>query len=181
MAGQVGLSITLVRAISSLASSFISSKISVFNIRVAKWEIEDLNKQFRSLQWRSVLLLVVASVSLIALCMLLLPYFGWEHRLVSLRSLALLSAAELSMLITSNYAVYLRAFKREPYMWLSVINGIGSAASILLGFYLTDSVEITAILYLIVQLCIFALARYIFVTFRRKPFIGTFISNETTT
>jgi hypothetical protein len=168
VAGQVGLSITLVRAISSLSSSFVSSKISVFNILVAKNEMAHLDGIFKGLQARSVIVLGFCSFVLISFSIYILPMFKWQHRLLPTFDISLLAFSELCVLIISNYAIYLRAFKQEPFMWLSVGNGIGCLLAIVGGLFFFKSVNSAVILYSIIQVGIVVWARVIFIKFREK-------------
>jgi hypothetical protein len=172
MAGKVGLSLALARAIGSLASAYVGSKIPLFNIYAAKKEIRSLNQTFAKLQMNSIALHILGSVALLALCYFLLPVLNWSDRLLSVSSLAVLVSSELCMVIISNYAIYLRAFKREPFVWLSIISGCGSMVSIVSGFHFFDSVEVSILLYALLQLGIMFMARSIYLKYKTNNPIG---------
>lgn len=131
-AGQAGLSVAVCAAIFGVSNMWITVVTPKINMYVAREEYAALDAMF----FRH---LAFAAVSYI-FCMGLLyvvvdfldTYFSLANRLVDSGSLVLLGTGWFFQLVITALAVYMRAFKREPLVVPSVLNGLHVGVSTLL-------------------------------------------------
>lgn len=136
IAGRMGMTLIVFNGITSLAMSWISTKIPVLSGHIALKEYVKLDalffKTFRQ-GFFICLLLVIFYLSGIQIL------DGWDIQLVtrflSIDLLVLLSLVTLSNIVVFFLAVYLRCFKKEPYLYMSLAMGSATTLStILLGY-----------------------------------------------
>lgn len=124
-AGKMGLSIVGVGAVSSVASVWMETKIAPFGSLIAAEKWQELDAVFFAALWRSLFVIVGGGVLLwifvFALHHLHYPIAG---RFLPPFPLALIIGASIVNHIVGAEAIYLRAFKREPFLGLSVISAI---------------------------------------------------------
>lgn len=121
-AGRIGFTLQLLRTVSGLATSWTSTKIPLFGMLVARLEWRELERVWR----RATLMTVMVSVVGSAAAILALAVLGYFVPVISTRysgpSVAILFAISLACQnLISGLAYYLRAFKREPFVGLSVL------------------------------------------------------------
>jgi hypothetical protein len=120
-AAQLGMSANVVGAISGLALAWMVTKSAPFGTLIAKREFQALDRLFFSCLWQSLTVAVVCS----ALLMTAVIFLNHIHYPLALRILrpwpfALLIAAVLVNHVTQCEAIYLRAHKQEPFLWISI-------------------------------------------------------------
>jgi hypothetical protein len=125
MAGQLGVTITILTAISGIANNWVQTKVPKFNILVSLRDNNSLNSLFRrsTIQGLLVLLfLLLLFVFGLFILKLFVPMFS--DRFLSINLTLLLLIPQVVQYLIGAYATYLRAHKEEPYMWLSVLTAI---------------------------------------------------------
>lgn len=124
-AGQLGLTMSVITVIVSISSNWVSTKIPKFNMLVSNKLLVDLNKLFKKSFIQCIIIQVILSIGfIIGLVLLkqLLP--SVSIRFLDLKLILLLLLSQLSITIISSLAVYLRAHKEEPFVWISVLNAL---------------------------------------------------------
>jgi len=130
VAGQFGLTVSIIKMISMTSGAWIEAKIPKMNMLVARRKREELLHLFKSACFRGYIFFISISPLFIMALYLLQKYNFHSERFLEIRYALLLIFAQLAVITINFLARYLRAHKIEPYYWLSVINGI------LIGFLL---------------------------------------------
>jgi hypothetical protein len=135
IAGQLGLTWTLATGITTIASSVILVKFARFGHLVATRSFPELDRMVLRQGLISVVLAITGSA-----IVLFADWVGnrenvpFAHRLLPLGVIAIFMLGAIIQQCTLPLACYLRAFKREPFMWLSVVTAIVLAtATIVFG------------------------------------------------
>jgi hypothetical protein len=124
-AGQMGMSLSLTSAITNLAVSWISTKSSPFGSLIAVKKYRELDQMFFPALWRSVGVSILGGILLLAVVFFLHQIkHPFTHRLVDLVPLSLLVLAGVCNVYITSLAIYLRAHKQEPFLTITIINGI---------------------------------------------------------
>jgi Membrane protein involved in the export of O-antigen and teichoic acid len=142
-AGQFGMSINVLNQIRNFAMSWITTKVPLMSRLIELKDYFDLDKLFKKTVIQEIF------VCLVLLCgfwgtifVLKETHFAFSGNVLSERfldylPLLLVSIPVVLQAVTDNFATYLRCHKKEPFLVISIANGIASAASILiLGKYL---------------------------------------------
>lgn len=150
VAGQMGMTWTLIAALTAVASSWVVPKAPVFGMLIAQHKYQELDKMF----WRitRIVICITGAGALVvwggiyALAALQHPF---AERLLSPSAATYLLMATLLQVATVPMSIYLRAHKREPLLLVSVVSGMltGIVVVVMGRFY---SVEGVAIGYLVV-------------------------------
>jgi len=154
VAGQAGLTLLFAATLTTLASSWIQPKAPVFAILIARKKYEVLRRKF----WKLVsTVTVVTFIMVILICFFIYLLNRWSHplslRLLPTETSAYFLFSSALTAISIPFSTYLRAFKREPLLQLSIFSGLLSAISIFVtGKYY--SAEIMAINNFIITLLI---------------------------
>jgi O-antigen/teichoic acid export membrane protein len=129
-AGRVGLTLAITGIISQSAFSWMQTKAPTFARLVAEKRFHEMDALFRHTLRASLALLVAAYLCLIAAYgMALSLRASFVGRIVSIEVLAMIAGASILNHVVWSVATYLRSFKREPFLMLSVV----SASSIAIG------------------------------------------------
>lgn len=133
VAGQMGMSLQIIGAMNGAAMAWITTKAPTFGRLVATGQTKALDALFaRGLaQSFGFLLLVVVSVWLFLLY-LSTTASPYAARVLSPPLFFLLGLVCLANHVVFAQAAYLRAHKQEPFMVLSVLNGIVTAILVIL-------------------------------------------------
>ncbi|MEK7818982.1 MAG: hypothetical protein AAB255_04220 [Bacteroidota bacterium] len=141
LAGQMGMTWSLVVILGLVSSSWLSPKAPVFGILIAKKEYAELDRQF----WKTTR--IVLSVSVIVAFLIWLMVFSinnvnnvvvrkFAQRLLPPLPTGLFLAAQLLYIISSPFSTYLRAHKKEPLMIFSIVYAcIVGSSTLLMGKY----------------------------------------------
>jgi hypothetical protein len=124
-AGRMGMSLAVTGAVSTLSLAWITTKAPTFGGLVAQGRFAELNALFTASFKRTL------SVSAGAACLLVIGVWGlnlFHHPLagrflVPAAFVPLVLSTLVSVVVTA-MAIFLRAFKREPFLVVSVLNGI---------------------------------------------------------
>ncbi|HEY3328873.1 MAG TPA: hypothetical protein VGK19_02540 [Capsulimonadaceae bacterium] len=172
-AGQMGITLTISQVVLNLALSWITTKSAPFGALVAKRDWSALDALFFPNALRSVAFSALGALALIACAVFAnhssLPLAArLASRIVSPASLSMIMAATVATAVVVCQALYLRAHKQEPFLWLSVTVGVLSTASAFVGakFY---GAEGMAAAYLLVNVFVGLIGgTHIFNTKRRE-------------
>ncbi len=163
VAGKLGLSLVMARAIQTLANSWGSTKIPQFNIFVEQRKRENLDNLLKTIQKQSLLVFIAGSIALILSLLFIFPVIHWDTRVLPTYEIAIILLAEGANLIVFNWAYYLRSHKEEPYMRLSAVSALGIGLGVWASFYLFNSSLIALSSYCAVVLVMLIPAWRIFV------------------
>ncbi len=137
-AGQFGMSLNVLNQIRTFAMSWITTKTPLMSRMIELKEYFDLDKIFRKTVIQEIFVCLVLLCGFwVAIFVLKRTQFALGGSVLSERfldylPLLLVSIPVVLQSITDNFATYLRCHKREPFLFFSIINGIASAASILI-------------------------------------------------
>ncbi len=129
VAGQFGMTWNIINAIGAIASSWLSPRIPQFAILIAKNNYKELDKLF----WKIVriIFILVSGVSFLFWCFIFfLPFAENElakklaSRLLPPLPAGLLMIAQILIITSTPFSAYMRAHKKEPLMYLSVIAAV---------------------------------------------------------
>lgn len=145
VAGQMGMTWTLIAALTTVASSWMVPKAPVFGMLIAQHRYDELDRMF----WR--LAKVVVSVTAAGAFAIWVGVYGlaalqhpFAQRLLSPSAAAYLLAATILQVATVPMSIYLRAHKREPLLVVSVASGLltGTVVVVMGRFYSVEGVTI---------------------------------------
>jgi hypothetical protein len=120
----MGMSMAVVGAIASLGIAWVSTKAAVFGKMIAEHDFVRLRQLFTLTVRQSYLVLVLASIAGFALILFVEQFSFAKQRFVPVLPLAFLLLAGLANHSIYCEAILLRAFKEEPFMLLSIVNGL---------------------------------------------------------
>lgn len=152
-AGQMGMSISIVAAVSAVAIAWVGTKSAPFGSLIARGEYEVLDRQFfRCLRQSTALIVMVGAAFWVSASYLHSIDHPLSHRLLASFPLLLLIASGIVNHIVTAEAIYLRAHKQEPFLWISMTSGFLMALSsyflgkefgatgVMLGYFVISSV-----------------------------------------
>jgi len=137
IAGQMGMTWSLIAALGSISSSWVLPKVPRFGILIAKKKYEELDKLFWRITKITVAIIVFLSVSLWLLIYFLNKgQYSLAMRVLSPLPTGIFLIAQVLQHGALPFACYLRAHKREPLLYPSILQGIFIALStLILGKY----------------------------------------------
>lgn len=130
VAGQMGMSLSIAGGITALGLAWVYTKAAPFGQMIAKRDFEQLDKTFFRCLWQSLMIMTLAAGSAFGI----LLYLKYIHHPVGQRvldplPLGLILLTTLVNHVVFSESIYLRAHKREPFMWMSVASGLLTAIS----------------------------------------------------
>ena len=124
-AGKIGLAISVTTTVSALALAWITTKIPLFGKLIAEKKFDELDLMYKMAFRRSCQLLFLGSATIVIMVIIVgLSGHPLAQRIPDPLTFALLLSAAAASHIVFCQAFYLRAFKREPYLLLSIAWGI---------------------------------------------------------
>lgn len=130
-AGKLGLSISIFSALLTVSMSWINAKIPVFSTLVAAHQRDVLNKLFYSLFFRSISFYIFEIIVIfLFLYIMSLMNFSIINRISDISILICLGLASFANCIIFSAAVYMRAHKEEPMIWVSLTSSMLMSISI---------------------------------------------------
>lgn len=152
VAGKLGLSLTIARAVQSVANSWGMTKIPQFNMFVAQGKRNELDNLLNTIQKQSILVFLAGSIGLVFLLIFIFPVIHWNTRVLPTTEIIIILIAEGANLIVFNWAYYLRSHKEEPYVKISAISALGIGVGVWVTFYLFSSSLIALLTYCLIAL-----------------------------
>ena len=121
-AGRMGMSISITGYMWSLVLGWMSTKATPFGQMIAVGDYRQLDRIFFRTLRQSLGVLTALSVTCMG-CVLAMPhvYPQLAARMLTPAGFALLLPAALGAFLTQSEAIYLRAHKYEPFLWLSLV------------------------------------------------------------
>lgn len=159
-AGKIGFGISAWAAISSISSIWITSKVPIINMLIAEKEWDNLQKLLKNI-------LISISLTYLAIGMAFLcSYFLFYKEVFLFKRLpvevimCILFLCSFLQLIINFLATYLRAHKKEPMVWASILQGIFVAIS---TYYIVNHYSINYLFsgYLISNIAVLAFTLYV--------------------
>lgn len=133
MAGKMGMTLTVFNGITSLAMSWINTKIPVLSGYIALKEYVKLDILFfKTFKQGFFICFLLVIFYLLGIKFLSTLNIQLVDRFLSIDLLFLLAFVTLSNIVVFFLAVYLRCFKREPYLSMSLVMGITTTLSTLI-------------------------------------------------
>lgn len=137
IAGQLGITWGLINIVGAISSAWANPKVPRFGMLIAKKQYRELNNFF----WR--ITKIVTGVALAGAVMVWLAIYilNWIKHPLAARFLPLLPTgifliAQIILIIPGQLSVYLRAHKKEPLVYLSLVSGLAIGLStLILGKY----------------------------------------------
>lgn len=173
VAGQMGMTITVLNAILMLTLSWVSTKVPTFSVLIARREYLELDKIFDTALIQSTIL------NILGLCVFFFLVFILRHYQISIngkqfgdRFLDYRSILFMAIPITLNHiiagwATYLRCHKKEPMLIQSIVIAIMCSASTFIFGYAFGLNGITSG-YLAISFVSFGWTYFIYKTNKRK-------------
>jgi O-antigen/teichoic acid export membrane protein len=124
VAGQMGVTMQLINSLNALAYAWTGTKAPRFGILISKREFTELDRLFFKSTAQSVGVCAVGGFALLAGLIFVQAHYAMGARFLGVGPTSLLVLATVVNQIIYGQAVYLRAHKREPLMWLSLANGL---------------------------------------------------------
>lgn len=124
VAGQMGMTMQLVNSLSALASSWTGTKGPRFGMLISQRRFAELDRLFFKTTAQGAGVCVAGGVALLLALVFVRGHFALGARFLDLGPTSLLVLAAFVNQIVFSQAVYLRAHKKEPFMWLSLANGL---------------------------------------------------------
>lgn len=124
-AGRVGLSMAMWTAGLCIASCWMTAKVPQLNMLIERKEWHNLDDQFQQCFARSTATMVVGGVAFLAVYAALADKITVFQRILSLSGMTILFLCWLGQLFINNWAIYLRAHKKEPLVKYSIVSSLG--------------------------------------------------------
>jgi O-antigen/teichoic acid export membrane protein len=127
-AGQMGLSLQIIGALNGVALAWISTKVPVYGRMVARQEGKALDQLFiRGLTQSSLVLIACLAAALGGVWLLQEIGSPLASRVLPLPLMGWMALIALANHVVFSQAAVLRAHKQEPFMVLSIANGVATA------------------------------------------------------
>ncbi len=131
----MGMSLMVVIAISTFATAWINARAVDYGALIAGRRFDELDAIFRASLWQSTGAMGLMSAAFLVLVMVLraIHHPFAERVLTPLPLVLLLLGIMLNHIFTAE-AAYLRGFKREPFMWVTLlVAALGVGGSLLVA------------------------------------------------
>ena len=123
-AGQMGLCLSIMAAISTISVAWVTTKSAPFGALIARREFQELDRRFFPCLWQSWTVIALGGIAFWTAAFwvhhLHLPI---SHRLLAPLPLAFLVATYVTNHVGFAEAIYLRAHKKEPFLVLTLLLG----------------------------------------------------------
>ncbi len=168
MGGKLGMTLAITTAVQGVALLWGNNKLPMMNALAAKKDLVQMDILIRKLHVQELSMSLFLIVVVVLTCHLVFPLIHLNNRILSIGEIFLLMMFIPPLVIISNWAMYLRSFKNEPFMFISLINAILIIGSVWLGVGYYKSMFITLISY--VTITWISLFAYGFVYIKKRNF-----------
>ena len=153
-AGRMGSSLTVMSAVSAISLAWVSTKAAPFGNLVALKKWKELDRIFFPCLLQSTLVLAGLCCAVYSGVILLhLYHLPLASRILPLAPLAFLLLTTLINQPLFAAAVYLRAHKQEPFLWISLVNGICVTVSTFIFAHIYGSLGVMIGYFIINSIC----------------------------
>ena len=122
VAGQMGMSLNVMTAITIMALAWVNTKAAPFGILIARRQFKELDRLFFPCLWQSFSLVVLAGTAFwLAGFYLYATGHPFSQRILGPLPLGLLVLTAVLNHIVFAEGLYLRAHKQEPFLWISIL------------------------------------------------------------
>jgi hypothetical protein len=153
-AGRFGLSMAIFTGLSTVSMSWMYAKVPEFARFASRGDLGTLNGLFRAAALRAVGVTVVLCALFVTFSQMVALYRpDFAVRLLGLPDLSLLAVAVIANSIVSSIATYMRAFREEPMLPISIVTAAltstavyvasGISVTLMLGLYAGITVGVT--------------------------------------
>jgi O-antigen/teichoic acid export membrane protein len=144
VAGQMGMTLSATNALLAVSISLVNSSSPDFGKLVVVREWKALDNLFYKVLCQSIALVLPGALAGWGIIRLLQLHSGFGQRFIPASQAAFLLAAVCLLTIVYAFAVYLRAHKEEPLVYLSLITALsqGGATWLLGKFYTSNEVAL---------------------------------------
>lgn len=133
ISGQMGMSLSITGYLAMLIVAWTSTKATPFGQMIARGQYEEVNRIFfRTLRQSSIILIFIAVVAEGMVILFQGAFPRLAHRMVSPLVFVFLLLAMMGNFLIQSMAIYLRCFKREPFLWLYLTTACLSLALVFL-------------------------------------------------
>lgn len=168
VAGQMGMTLTIWNVIMATCSTWMAVNAPEFGKLIATKSWRELDAEFfRLLKQSVVVTILICSVTLTAIYALQ-QYTPLGDRLIPVQYILFMFAALLVQVVTNGFATYLRAHKREPFLYLSMVAALLQALCVIVIGELYSYQGITIVFAVIITLVFFPAAYLIWKKCRRE-------------
>lgn len=177
VAGQFGMTWNVIRVIGTTATAWLSPRVPTFGMLIAKKKYFELDKLFWKILKTMVIILTILSFLLWAVVYIFhnlhIPVTDmFSQRILSPLPTALFLFAQILTYSSMPCAAYMRAHKREPIMWVSVLFGVTMILSNMILGKLFSALGMAAG-YLFATMTFTPFVYYIWYRFRRRAMANT--------
>jgi hypothetical protein len=162
IAGQMGFSWNFIGAITAFTSVILAVKTPGLGIEIAHKNVEKIKQIMRSLILESIIISVGMGVVVISI-LTFVDLVGWSigSRILPMGVFIYFIGAAILICLSFPFSIYMRAHKEEPGIWVSLVQGVLVATTILIigRFY---SLELLAQMYFLIMLCSLPFIIYIY-------------------
>ena len=137
-AGKVGLSMAMWTAGLGIASCWMTANVPQLNILIERKEWNRLDYQFQKCFTRSAVTMIVGGGIFLMAYAILADKIAVFQRILSLSGMTILFFCWLGQLFINNWAIYLRAHKKEPLVKYSVASSFGMFAITLICAHIVN-------------------------------------------
>ncbi len=169
VAGQMGMTWSMVSALSTVASMWIVARAPQFGMLIAKKQFRDLDKLLFHSLIMTIAVTILGSVCIYGLVVFLYSlnvYFA--SRLLPPLPTMLFLFASVLMQISSAQSTYLRAHKQDPFVGLSVISALLLALLMLYGANIWGAMGVSLSYFIVTTFIIFPIGSFIWVQCRKS-------------
>lgn len=128
IAGQMGITLALVTILGSIAMTWLNVRAPLFGALIATRSWIELDRVFRAVFWQSLMVMTIGAFGILVLIIALENQPVGKRFLPTMDTGILLCGFIVSHIIGC-FAQYLRAHKKEPFVWLSLIGACLMAVS----------------------------------------------------
>jgi hypothetical protein len=139
-AGKVGISMTLATAMFAIANVWVYVSTPKFNMMASRKDWAGMDKLLKSSIFLSSITFFAGALLVLTVLYFFSGQIHFLQRFLGFKPMTILLASWLMQIIVNTIAVYLRAHKQEPMVWLSLTSAIFIATStfILSRFFKPD-------------------------------------------
>ncbi len=167
IAGQMGLTLAALNGIQSISSTWITTKIPDFSEYIALKDYKKLDYEFNKTLKQTIIIIIVLLIFLFTLIYISDMYNlkinekSFSKRFIDYIPLLFMSLTFFINQIVGAWGTYLRAHKKEPFLYTSIIGAILVTFVSIYSIKIFDLIGMT-IGYFIVSLCIMPFTFYIY-------------------
>lgn len=121
VAGQMGMTLSVSNALLAGCATWMSAKAPQFGMMIARREWVQLDTMFQKVLKQSIAVVISGALVGWLVIAYLQANFQIGNRFLPANHAGMLLAAVCVQIVINSFAVYLRAHKKEPLMWISIL------------------------------------------------------------